>query len=148
MGKPTKILHNVAVGVVLNDVLDPLIAVLISATLRFSRMASSGLGNVDLSEVLFALENVDESPEIWVVCSYIRLETAMPTFNCIVSSWQVIYGLVVEYYDLDETYKDFVKILLTVHKRVYDMKHKMDIWFFQEEKNMKNISTKNTKVSA
>ena len=54
----------------------------------------------------------------------------------------------VEYYDLDETYKDFVKILLTVHKRVYDMKHKMDIWFFQEEKNMKNISTKNTKVSA
>ena len=57
MGKPTKILHNVAVGVVLNDVLDPLIAVLISATLRFSRMASSGLGNVDLSEVLFALEN-------------------------------------------------------------------------------------------
>ena len=25
---------------------------------------------------------------------------------------------------------------------------KMDIWFFQEEKNMKNISTKNTKVSA
>ena len=31
MGKPTKILHNVAVGVVLNDVLDPLIAVLISA---------------------------------------------------------------------------------------------------------------------
>ena len=45
MGKPTKILHNVAVGVVLNDVLDPLIAVLISATLRFSRMASSGLGN-------------------------------------------------------------------------------------------------------
>ena len=33
-------------------------------------------------------------------------------------------------------------------KRVYDMKHKMDIWFFQEEKNMKNISTKNTKVSA
>ena len=36
MGKPTKILHNVAVGVVLNDVLDPLIAVLISATLRFS----------------------------------------------------------------------------------------------------------------
>ena len=49
-----------------------------------------------------------------------------------------------EYYDLDETYKDFVKILLTVHKRVYDM----DIWFFQEEKNMKNISTKNTKVSA
>ena len=45
-------------------------------------------------------------------------------------------------------YKDFVKILLTVHKRVYDMKHKMDIWFFQEEKNMKNISTKNTKVSA
>ena len=58
MGKPTKILHNVAVGVVLNDVLDPLIAVLISATLRFSRMASSGLGNVDLSEVLFALENV------------------------------------------------------------------------------------------
>ena len=53
-----------------------------------------------------------------------------------------------EYYDLDETYKDFVKILLTVHKRVYDMKHKMDIWFFQEEKNMKNISTKNTKVSA
>ena len=51
MGKPTKILHNVAVGVVLNDVLDPLIAVLISATLRFSRMASSGLGNVDLSEV-------------------------------------------------------------------------------------------------
>ena len=63
MGKPTKILHNVAVGVVLNDVLDPLIAVLISATLRFSRMASSGLGNVDLSEVLFALENVDESPE-------------------------------------------------------------------------------------
>ena len=44
-------------------------------------------------------------------------------------------------------YKDFVKILLTVHKRVYDMKHKMDIWFFQEEKNMKNISTKN-KVSA
>ena len=28
------------------------------------------------------------------------------------------------------------------------MKHKMDIWFFQEEKNMKNISTKNTKVSA
>ena len=44
--------------------------------------------------------------------------------------------------------KDFVKILLTVHKRVYDMKHKMDIWFFQEEKNMKNISTKNTKVSA
>ena len=50
--------------------------------------------------------------------------------------------------DLDETYKDFVKILLTVHKRVYDMKHKMDIWFFQEEKNMKNISTKNTKVSA
>ena len=89
-------------------------------------MASSGLGNVDLSEVLFALENVDESPEIWVVCSYIRLE----------------------YYDLDETYKDFVKILLTVHKRVYDMKHKMDIWFFQEEKNMKNISTKNTKVSA
>ena len=73
-------------------------------------MASSGLGNVDLSEVLFALENV-------------------------------------EYYDLDETYKDFVKILLTVHKRVYDMKHKMDIWFFQEEKNMKNISTKNTKVS-
>ena len=58
-------------------------------------MASSGLGNVDLSEVLFALENVDESPEIWVVCSYIRLETAMPTFNCIVSSWQVIYGLVV-----------------------------------------------------
>ena len=29
MGKPTKILHNVAVGVVLNDVLDPLIAVLI-----------------------------------------------------------------------------------------------------------------------
>ena len=27
-----------------------------------------------------------------------------------------------EYYDLDETYKDFVKILLTVHKRVYDMK--------------------------
>ena len=126
MGKPTKILHNVAVGVVLNDVLDPLIAVLISATLRFSKMASSGLGNVDLSEVLFALENVDESPEIWVVCSYIRLETAMPTFNC----------------------KDFVKILLTVHKRVYDMKHKMDIWFFQEEKNMKNISTKNTKVSA
>ena len=108
MGKPTKILHNVAVGVVLNDVLDPLIAVLISATLRFSRMASSGLGNVDLSEVLFALENVDESPEIWVV----------------------------------------LKILLTVHKRVYDMKHKMDIWFFQEEKNMKNISTKNTKVSA
>ena len=100
MGKPTKIPHNVAVGVVLNDVLDPLIAVLISATLRFSRMASSGLGNV------------------------------------------------VEYYDLDETYKDFVKILLTVHKRVYDMKHKMDIWFFQEEKNMKNISTKNTKVSA
>ena len=95
VGKPTKILHNVAVGVVLNDVLDPLIAVLISATLRFSRMASSGLGNVDLSEVLFALENVDESPEIWVVCSYIRLETAMPTFNCIVSSWQVIYGLVV-----------------------------------------------------
>ena len=95
MGKPTKILHNVAVGVVLNDALDPLIAVLISATLRFSRMASSGLGNVDLSEVLFALENVDESPEIWVVCSYIRLETAMPTFNCIVSSWQVIYGLVV-----------------------------------------------------
>ena len=60
MGKPTKILHNVAVGVVLNDVLDPLIAVLISATLRFSRMASSGLGNVDLSEVLFALENVLE----------------------------------------------------------------------------------------
>ena len=59
MGKPTKILHNVAVGVVLNDVLDPLIAVLISATLRFSRMASSGLGNVDLSEVLFALENVE-----------------------------------------------------------------------------------------
>ena len=53
-----------------------------------------------------------------------------------------------EYYDLDETYKDFVKILLTVHKRVYDMKHKMDIWFFQEEKNMKNINTKNTKVSA
>ena len=51
-------------------------------------------------------------------------------------------------YDLDETYKDFVKILLTVHKRVYDMKHKMDIWVFQEEKNMKNISTKNTKVSA
>ena len=48
----------------------------------------------------------------------------------------------------DETYKDFVKILLTVHKRVYDMKHKMDIWFFQEEKNMKNISAKNTKVSA
>ena len=47
MGKPTKILHNVAVGVVLNDVLDPLIAVLISATLRFSRMASSGLGNVE-----------------------------------------------------------------------------------------------------
>ena len=45
-------------------------------------------------------------------------------------------------------YKDFVKILLTVHKRVYDMKHKMDIWVFQEEKNMKNISTKNTKVSA
>ena len=89
MGKPTKILHNVAVGVVLNDVLDPLIAVLISATLRFSRMASSGLGNVDLSEVLFALENVDESPEIWVVCSYIRLETAMPTFNCIVS-WLII----------------------------------------------------------
>ena len=38
MGKPTKILHNVAVGVVLNDVLDPLIAVLISATLRFSRI--------------------------------------------------------------------------------------------------------------
>ena len=35
MGKPTKILHNVAVGVVLNDVLDPLIAVLISATLPF-----------------------------------------------------------------------------------------------------------------
>ena len=123
MGKPTKILHNVAVGVVLNDVLDPLIAVLISATLRFSRMASSGLGNVDLSEVLFALENVDESPEIWV-------------------------GVYMEYYDLDETYKDFVKILLTVHKRVYDMKHKMDIWFFEEEKNMKNISTKNTKVSA
>ena len=49
VGKPTKILHNVAVGVVLNDVLDPLIAVLISATLRFSRMASSGLGNVDLT---------------------------------------------------------------------------------------------------
>ena len=45
-------------------------------------------------------------------------------------------------------HRDFVKILLTVHKRVYDMKHKMDIWFFQEEKNMKNISTKNTKVSA
>ena len=38
MGKPTKILHNVAVGVVLNDVLDPLIAVLISAMLRFSRI--------------------------------------------------------------------------------------------------------------
>ena len=98
MGKPTKILHNVAVGVVLNDVLDPLIAVLISATLRFSRMASSGLGNVDLSEVLFALENVDESPEIWVVCSYIRL-------------WNIM------------------------------------IWT-RLTKNMKNISTKNTKVSA
>ena len=50
MGKPTKILHNVAVGVVLNDVLDPLIAVLISATLRFSRMASSRTGPLKKSE--------------------------------------------------------------------------------------------------
>ena len=41
------------------------------------------------------LQNTSKYKGIWVVCSYIRLETAMPTFNCIVSSWQVIYGLVV-----------------------------------------------------
>ena len=76
MGKPTKILHNVAVGVVLNDVLDPLIAVLISATLRFSRMASSGLGNVDLSEVLRANQHESvrfRSPSIWNIMIWTRL---------------------------------------------------------------------------
>ena len=50
-------------------------------------MTGSSLGNVDLGEILFMFQNINEFPEVWVICSYIGLETVMPTFDCIVCSW-------------------------------------------------------------
>ena len=87
MGYAPKILHDVTVVVVLDDVFDPLVAVQITSTLRFWLMTGSSLGNVDLGEILFTFQNIDEFPEVWVMCSYIGLETAMPAFDCIVCSW-------------------------------------------------------------
>ena len=57
--------------VVLDDVFDPLVAAQITATLRFWLMTGSSLGNVDLGEILFTFQNIDEFPEVWVICSYI-----------------------------------------------------------------------------
>ena len=73
--------------IVLDDVFDPVVAVQITATLRFWLMTGSSLGNVDLGEILFTFQNINEFPEVWVICSYIGLETAMPAFDCIVCSW-------------------------------------------------------------
>ena len=85
--KPRKILHDVMVVVVLDDVFDPLVAVQSTSTLRFWLMTGSSLGNVDLDEILFTFQNIDEFPEAWVICSYVGLETAMPAFDYIVCSW-------------------------------------------------------------
>ena len=84
MGQAPKILHDVTVVVILDDVFDPLVAVQVTSTLRFWLMTSSSLGNVDLGEILFTFQNIDEFPEVWVICSYIGLETAMPAFDYIV----------------------------------------------------------------
>ena len=72
------------VVVVLDDVFDPLVAVQITSTLRFWLMTGSSLGNVDLGEILFTLQRIDEFAEVWVICCYIGLKTAMPAFDCIV----------------------------------------------------------------
>ena len=80
-------LHDVMVVVVLDDVFEPLVAVQMTLTLRFWLMTGSSLGNVDLGEILFTFQIIDEFPEVWVICSYICLETAMPAFDCIVCSW-------------------------------------------------------------
>ena len=40
-------------------------------------MTGSSLGNVDLGEILFTFQNIDEFPKVWVICSYIGLETAL-----------------------------------------------------------------------
>ena len=69
--------------VVLDDVFDPLVAVQITSTLRFWLMTGSSLGNVDLGEILFTFQNIDEFPQVWVICSYIGSETAMPAFDCL-----------------------------------------------------------------
>ena len=58
--KPTKILHNVTVVVVLEDVFDPLVALQITSTLRFWLMTGSSLDNVDLDEILFTFQNIHE----------------------------------------------------------------------------------------
>ena len=63
--------------VVLDDVFDPLVAVQITSTLRFWLMTGSSLGNVGLGGILFTFQSIDEFPEVWVICSYIGLETAM-----------------------------------------------------------------------
>ena len=34
-------------------------------------MTGSSLGNVDLGEILFTFQNIDEFPEVWVICSCI-----------------------------------------------------------------------------
>ena len=75
------------VVVVLDAVFDPLVAVQITSTMRFWLMTGSSLGNVDLGEILFTFQNIYEFSEVWVICSYIGLKTAMPAFDCIVCSW-------------------------------------------------------------
>ena len=39
-------------------------------------MTGLSLGDVDLGKILFTFQNIDEFPEVWVICSYIGLETA------------------------------------------------------------------------
>ena len=80
-------MHDVTVVVVLDDVFDPLVAVQITSSLRFWLMSGLSLGNVDLGEILFTFQNIDELPEVWVICTYVGLETVMPAFDCIVCSW-------------------------------------------------------------
>ena len=72
------------VVVALDNVFDPPVAVQITSTLRFWLMTGSSLGIVDFGEILFTFQNINEFPEVWVICSYLGLETAMPSFDCIV----------------------------------------------------------------
>ena len=67
--------------VVLDDVFDPLVAVQITSALRFWLMTELSLGIVYWGEILFTFQNIDEFPEVWVICSYICLETVMPEFK-------------------------------------------------------------------
>ena len=67
-GLSPEILHDVTVVVVLDDIFDPLVAVQVTSTLRFWLMTRSSLGSADLGEILFTFQNIDEFPEVWVIC--------------------------------------------------------------------------------